>query len=354
MRIFSKTMAKAALMAIALLAPNLATAQTYAGPKCLGPFCVDRKVFANTLIERLGPSISNRGIYGSKDNLAFLQIVGASKDEIGAVELGDTSPLKSSEKELLATSKEDFRSWKTHEGIGLGSPEEDVLKAYGKPSGQYSLRPSQDAGGSSIETKTISYKGRISSSVKTAHFDIRSGKVASIGLSILDYPGPDCVGPLCGLRWSNAVFQELDGPMHAQSSAGLVCYQSRKAENSLYLSTGDSEPPEIDTVFLSDFSNCFHWQIRTTQIDLGSWRTPEGIGLGSTEEELLHAYGKPSSEETINAKNCCQSMLRGFRRDDPLPNVGEKSLSYEGKELMRATFGIRNGKVSFIWISDAE
>jgi hypothetical protein len=138
---------------------GIAVAQSYSGPKCLGPFCVDRKVSANMLVERLSPSISNRGTYGTKDRLAFLQIVGASKDEIGAVELSDTSSLKSSEKELA---------------------------------------------------------------------------------------------------------------------------------------------------------------------------------------------------KAINAKNCCKYMLRGFRQGDPLPNAGEKSLSYEGKELMRTTFGIRGGKVSFIWISDAE
>jgi hypothetical protein len=342
------------LVAAVSFMPGVAAAQTYSGPKCLGPFCVDRKVSTNMLVERLGPSISNRGAYGAKDKLAFLQIVGASKDEIGTVELGDTSPLKSSEKELLATSEEDFRTWKTREDIGLGSSEEDVLKAYGKPSGQYLIRSSQEAGGSPIETKTISYKGRIAGVVKAARFDIRGGKVASIELSILEYPGADCVGLLCSLRWSNAVFQELDGPTHSQSSTGLVCYQSPDAGNSVYLSTGNEEPAQIDTVFLSDFPNCFHWQMRTTEIDPRSWTTPEGIGLGSTEEDLLHAYGKPSSEETINTKNCCQYMLRGFRQGDPLPNVGEKSLRYEGKELMRATFGIRNGKVSFIWISDAE
>jgi hypothetical protein len=79
---------------------GIAVAQSYSGPKCLGPFCVDRKVSANMLVERLGPSISSRGTYGTKDRLAFLQIVGASKDEIGAVEPSDTSSLKSSEKEL--------------------------------------------------------------------------------------------------------------------------------------------------------------------------------------------------------------------------------------------------------------
>jgi hypothetical protein len=342
------------VFAAASFVPSVATAQTYSGPKCLGPFCVDRKVSNDMLVERLGPSISNRGAYGSKDKLAFLQIIGASKDEIGTVELSDTSPLKSSENELLATSKEDFRTWKTREGIGLGSSEEDVLKAYGKPSGQYSLRSSQEAGSSQAEIRTISYKGRFGDAVKAAFFDIRGGKVASIELSILEYPGPDCVGPLCSLRWSNAVFKELDGPTHSQSSAGLVCYLSTNAGNFVYLSTGDEELPLINTVFLSDFPNCFHWQMRTTESDLHSWRTPEGIGLGSTEDDLLHAYGKPSSEETINAKNCCQYMLRGLRQGDPMPNVGEKSLRYEGKELMRATFGIRDGRVSFIWISDAE
>ena len=75
---------------------------------------------------------------------------------------------------------------------------------------------------------------------------------------------------------------------------------------------------------------------------------------GAQRHVLFEIFGKRTSEEAINAKNCCKYMLRGFRQGDPLPNAGEKSLSYEGKELMRATFGIRGGKVSFIWISDAE
>jgi hypothetical protein len=189
--------------------PGFAAAQTYSGPKCLGPFCVDRKVSTKMLVERLGPSISNRGAYGTKDRLAFLQIVGAPKDEIGTVELGDTSTLKPSEKELLATSKEDFRTWKTREDIGLGSSEEDVLKAYGKPSGQYSIRSSREAGGSPIDTKTISYKGRIGGAVKAARFDIRSGKVASIELSILVYPFLIASIGKCGQRGLTCVHGQL-------------------------------------------------------------------------------------------------------------------------------------------------
>ncbi len=126
---------------------------------------------------------------------------------------------------------------------------------------------------------------------------------------------------------------------------------------SLYVRSTLEVPAMVDAVFLGDFPNCMHMSTAVTLDDLNAWKTPEEIGLGSTEEDLLRTYGKPSRVDKVDSK-LHKWLIRGYRQGDNLPDVGNKQLVYDAdpaiSDLSFATFGIRNGKVSFVWLSNSE
>ncbi len=93
-----------------------------------------------------------------------------------------------------------------------------------------------------------------------------------------------------------------------------------------------------------------------TEDDLGAWMTPENIKLGSSENDVIKAYGKPSSQEKIVPQNH-RRMIQGIRPSDHLPAFAEKTMFYRNPDwddLRAAEFGIRDGKVSYIWMSHDE
>jgi hypothetical protein len=95
---------------------------------------------------------------------------------------------------------------------------------------------------------------------------------------------------------------------------------------------------------------------RVAADDFGAWETPEGIKIGSSEDDVIKAYGKPSSEDKITSR-AYRSLIRGYRHSDTLPVIPEKILLYNdatGRDLSAAEFGIRNGKVSYISLSHNE
>lgn len=94
-----------------------------------------------------------------------------------------------------------------------------------------------------------------------------------------------------------------------------------------------------------------------TADDLAGWKTSEGIGLGSADTDVLHAYGKPSRGMKTDA-SVYRELIKGYRRGDVPPAIGDKTLLYDAGptsgDLSLAQFGIRNGKVSYIWLSYSE
>jgi hypothetical protein len=169
-----------------------------------------------------------------------------------------------------------------------------------------------------------------------------------------EYRGPKCLGPFCigdygpGTR----MFRQLGG---TSEELEMYCYQSRHGNVFLRVEMNDVGPKEriVEVVTLSDFSTCAHVPRRLIQItaaDIGAWRTPEGIGLGSSEGDVIKAYGSPTRERRTDS-NLYQLVVPSFRQGDPLPPVGSRMLTYEGKqdESRCAWFGIRDGRVA--WIS---
>jgi len=91
-----------------------------------------------------------------------------------------------------------------------------------------------------------------------------------------------------------------------------------------------------------------------TKEDLRAWQTPEGIGLGSPEGEVLNAYGEPPRVWKIDEK-LARQKIPGLKDGDKLPNLGDKLFFYYGTEFHSTTeFGIRNGKVSYISFYDRD
>jgi hypothetical protein len=175
------------------------------------------------------------------------------------------------------------------------------------------------------------------------------------------YAGPNCLGPFCIDRNvpARSLFKQLGPPESRASRISPYCFQSQDGKKFLYVETFESEPDVTAEVFLSDFPNCIHALKKQTTEDLGAWTTREGIRLGSPEADVLKAYGKPSAEFKVDSK-IYQLRIRGHRREDKLPqitDVGEKRMFYNGDvttDLSAAEFGIRGGKVSYIWLSHNE
>ncbi len=173
------------------------------------------------------------------------------------------------------------------------------------------------------------------------------------------YSGPKCLGTFCIDRKTavRKLFGQLGSPAR---KAEPFCYESQGRQTSLYILTIDTEQDVAGEVMISDFSNCMHKARQITTSDLYAWKTPEGIGLGSREIDVVKAYGKPYSELKIDSTNLrwMQMIIHGFRHGDDVPQVGDKAISYaageESEDLSLAQFGIRKGRVCWIRLSMSE
>jgi hypothetical protein len=169
------------------------------------------------------------------------------------------------------------------------------------------------------------------------------------------YTGPNCLGPFCigrdlALR---PVLKRLGQPATKNEP---FCYQSQDGQAFLWLVSMHDQSGRVGDALLSDFPNCLHRAKRTTTQDLKAWRTKEGIGLGSSKEDVLKAYGKPSWEDKI-AGDVYRLVFPGDRfAGERSPQIGDSRLFYRGAQddLRVAQFGIRNGRVCWILLLENE
>lgn len=174
-----------------------------------------------------------------------------------------------------------------------------------------------------------------------------------------EYSGPRCLGPFCldGQISTRVIFKQLGPPAHRSSTYDPYCYAMKDGKASLSIYTPHPEPGQLAGVLLADFPNCLHASIQTTSEDLRKWKTREGIGLGSLETEVLKAYGGGSREKiTPRDDNTMKFFVYGYQQGDKWANIGEETISYHGAfdDLRTATFCIRDGKVSCIFLSQNE
>ena len=143
------------------------------------------------------------------------------------------------------------------------------------------------------------------------------------------YFGPKCLGLYCVDRDTlvSNVMKKL-GPSPARSSEfAPYCYESPEQKVFLYLRSAEAVPPTVDAILLSDFPICANMPVAFAKDELNGWKTPQGIGLGSSEQDVLNAYGKPSREEKIDSR-IYKELIKGYKKGDPLPDAGEKELVY--------------------------
>ncbi len=174
------------------------------------------------------------------------------------------------------------------------------------------------------------------------------------------YSGPNCLGPFCidhdvSVR---VLFKRLGEPAPRASSFSPYCYKAEYGNTFAYFDTMGPDSKVAGALFLSDFPNCVHLVVQTTHDDLHAWKTPEGIGLGSSQADLAKAYGSKCSHEGIVAgdSRILKFMIRGYREGDRTPRIGDKTISYNGAldDLRTAEFCIRDGRVTCIFLSHNE
>jgi hypothetical protein len=172
----------------------------YNGPKRLGAFDVVRPTPIKTLLQNLGDPVSHKSpfCYGYGET-AYLRISAIHEQTESAGELLISGIPNCSPNAIVKTAR-DFRSWKTAEGIGLGSPRGDVLKSYGnptriqKPDHELFVRffsdyASKMRNASPIAQEVLLYNGVLKglpNSWTSARFGIQDDKVAWIMLTIDD------------------------------------------------------------------------------------------------------------------------------------------------------------------------
>jgi hypothetical protein len=109
---------------------------------------------------------------------------------------------------------------------------------------------------------------------------------------------------------------------------------------------------------LSSFSNCIHLPVYPAVIDPTVWKTPEGIGIGSTEEDVLHAYHKPVLVRKPDKDSALLLFAGGPVGGRSLPNIGEFSYLYSclvgekqacDSDSPTVEIGFSKGKVIWIW-----
>lgn len=121
---------------LSLLVVGLAGLQQYHGPRCFGPYCIDQNVPVSKVLKELGPvpriSPMESYCYRSEDGSLFAYVEGDEQDppDVDAIFISDFpncfhAPVR--------VSKADLRTWTTREGIGIGTPVDEVRKKYGTP-----------------------------------------------------------------------------------------------------------------------------------------------------------------------------------------------------------------------------
>jgi hypothetical protein len=336
-----------------------AASSEYAGPKCLGPACIDRKDSFEGLAQQLGGPSSAGGIYGYRadDAQAFLIITEGNNGELGSINLRNFAEFGMWTGKDARLTKKPIQNWKTPEGIGLGTPEEEIVKAYGKPSGveDLSIEDRHREQGS----KALLYRGQLNGAARATRFRLRGGAVSSIELDSDSFVGPDCLGPYCtyGELSLDALLKYFGVSLRGHKPSSVECLQSQDGGSFLHFATTVEETYGVADVLLSDFVNCTETRKQIAPNSLSSWKTPEGVGLGSSEEEILRAYGKPTTEKNVEGGTPLPEMkglIVGNRSSEGEKRIVDKILVYGPRELQQADFGLRDGRVSYIWLKESD
>jgi hypothetical protein len=146
--------------------------------------------------------------------------------------------------------------------------------------------------------------------------------------------------------------------------SGRYTYCFADKEHGLYLYTRqlDDGSNRVGMVFLSSFPNCKHLPVLAATIDPGGWKTPEGVGIGSTKTEVLHFYHRPTFVNELDNKKDSYEIAGIKETEKNKAYVGDSSFLYscmlsekQGCDDLRAArLGFSHSKLIWISISDSE
>ena len=176
------------------------------------------------------------------------------------------------------------------------------------------------------------------------------------------YTGPNSLG---NYRHDRNISMKSFLSTFGAKPAGRDTYCFADKEHGLYLyaQKGDDRSGLVEVVTLSSFPNCMHMPVIDATIDPNVWKTPEGIGIGSTKEDVLHAYHQPVFSEKIGKDPWQAVEIVGIRDSEKSKvYVGDWTYLYSclldekhGCDDPRVTrMGFSRGKLIWIAISDSE
>jgi hypothetical protein len=137
--------------------------------------------------------------------------------------------------------------------------------------------------------------------------------------------------------------------------AHTLCFGSADDKAYIWIDKMAHSPAKAGSVFVSRFRNCFGQPLKTTPIDPTKWRTEKGIGIESTSEELLKAYGKPRTIEKV-VLGIGPLIVGADGSAGGRPEYGQSIWSYPGADddVRGAQFGIREGRIVWIFLTHNE
>lgn len=146
---------------------------------------------------------------------------------------------------------------------------------------------------------------------------------------------------------------------------GRETYCFSDAEHGLYLYARpmDDRSGRVAEVMLSSFPNCKGLPTSSANIDPAIWRTPEGIGIGSTKEDVVRVYRKPIFIKKLERKNDL-GVIAGIKAAGASQmSVGDSSFLYScllnekqgcADDNRGTRMGFRDDKLIWIHVSNSE
>jgi hypothetical protein len=185
---------------------------------------------------------------------------------------------------------------------------------------------------------------------------------SSVQIQVGPYRGPKSLGPY--VLDQDVLMKSLLVQFGLQSTRkDIYCFEDKGHETYLYTRPIDDESDRVTEILLSSFPNCRGIAIHQTTIDPAKWKTPEGIGIGSTLNEVLQKYGKPSFQMPINTSWARDVIANPRGLDLSRVYIGDLRIVYscfasetEGclNDSRGTEFGFSKGKIIWIQVSNGE
>lgn len=186
----------------------------------------------------------------------------------------------------------------------------------------------------------------------------QSGKTNAGG----SYAGPHALGPYSVDR--DTSMKSLLAVLGSKPSGKeTYCFADREHGIYLYARPMHDGSARVAEVLLSSFPNCSGLAVQPTTIDPATWKLPDGIGIGSTKDEVLRAYGKPVLVSELEKKSDLGVVAGIQEAGTSKVSVGDSSFLYNcspseasacSDDNRAAQIGFRDGKLVWVRLSNSE